>query len=133
MGDQSPLVKLPYNFSCRLLTIADLTLWPSNLGASSFPSEMLNKSNSPSAWAIATNQSQQVFGLTLGGEFSTAINDCGLWYVCDFSLWTPIRKAVPTYRLSGIGSTPSTPDCAIWDDWAVCIVTSPSTCPWPSN
>ncbi|KAF8739527.1 hypothetical protein AX14_009299 [Amanita brunnescens Koide BX004] len=53
----------------------------------------------PCAWAIATNQSQQVFGLTLGGEFSTAINDCGLW-------------------LSGIGSTPSTPDCAIWDDWA---------------
>lgn len=34
-----------------------------------------------SAWAIATNQSQKVFGVTLGGEFSTAINDCGLWFV----------------------------------------------------
>jgi hypothetical protein len=32
-----------------------------------------------SAWAIATNQSQKAFGVTVGGEFSTAINDCGLW------------------------------------------------------
>ncbi|KAH9480680.1 putative glucan 1,3-beta-glucosidase D [Psilocybe cubensis] len=31
-------------------------------------------------WAIATNQSQKVFGVTLGGEFSAAINNCGLWY-----------------------------------------------------
>ncbi|PFH51213.1 glycoside hydrolase family 5 protein [Amanita thiersii Skay4041] len=53
-----------------------------------------------STWAIATNQSQKVFGVTVGGEFSTAITDCGLWYV-----------------LNGIGSTPSNPDCSVWDDW----------------
>ncbi|KXN84327.1 putative glucan 1,3-beta-glucosidase D [Leucoagaricus sp. SymC.cos] len=53
----------------------------------------------PCSWAIATNQSQSVFGVTLGGEFSTAINDCGLW-------------------LSGIGSTPGYPDCGPWDDWS---------------
>ncbi|KAF9465316.1 glycoside hydrolase superfamily [Collybia nuda] len=53
----------------------------------------------PCAWAIATNKSQTVFGVTLGGEFSTAINDCGLW-------------------LNGIGSTPGHPDCSIWDDWS---------------
>ncbi|KAF8625907.1 hypothetical protein AX17_006633 [Amanita inopinata Kibby_2008] len=53
----------------------------------------------PCAWAIATNQSQKAFGVTLGGEFSTAINDCGLW-------------------LSGIGSSPGHPDCSLWDNWS---------------
>ncbi|KAG7445616.1 glycoside hydrolase [Guyanagaster necrorhizus] len=53
----------------------------------------------PCAWAIATNQSSKAFGVTLGGEWSTAVNDCGLW-------------------LNGIGSTPGYPDCTIWDDWA---------------
>ncbi|KAJ7028466.1 exo-beta-1,3-glucanase [Mycena alexandri] len=53
----------------------------------------------PCAWAIATNQSSKAFGVTLGGEFSAAINDCGLW-------------------LNGIGSTPGAPDCGVIDDWA---------------
>ncbi|KAJ7105074.1 exo-beta-1,3-glucanase [Mycena crocata] len=53
----------------------------------------------PCSWAIATNQSSKAFGVTLGGEFSTAINDCGLW-------------------LNGIGSTPGAPNCAVMDDWA---------------
>ncbi|KAF8886220.1 glycoside hydrolase family 5 protein [Gymnopilus junonius] len=48
-------------------------------------------------WAIATNQSQKAFGVTLGGEFSAAINNCGLW-------------------LNGIGSSPS--GCEVWDNWA---------------
>lgn len=52
----------------------------------------------PCAWAIATNQSEQVFGVTIGGEFSTAINACGLW-------------------LNGIGSGEDS-SCAVWDDWA---------------
>ncbi|KAF8157928.1 glycoside hydrolase family 5 protein [Crassisporium funariophilum] len=52
-----------------------------------------------SGWAIATNQSQKAFGVTVGGEFSSAINNCGLW-------------------LNGIGSTPSFPDCKAWDDWS---------------
>ncbi|KAJ7711488.1 exo-beta-1,3-glucanase [Mycena metata] len=53
----------------------------------------------PCAWAIATNQSSKAFGVTLGGEFSGAINDCGLW-------------------LNGIGSTPGAPDCGVIDNWA---------------
>ncbi|KAF8651973.1 hypothetical protein AX16_004616 [Volvariella volvacea WC 439] len=53
----------------------------------------------PCDWAVATNYSQRVFGVTLGGEFSAAINDCGYW-------------------LSGIGSTPSNPNCDIWDNWS---------------
>lgn len=53
----------------------------------------------PCSWAVATNQSQKAFGVTVGGEFSAAINDCGLW-------------------LSGIGSTPGYPDCKPWDDWS---------------
>ncbi|KAJ7133535.1 glycoside hydrolase family 5 protein [Mycena epipterygia] len=62
----------------------------------STPDQMALK---PCAWAIATNQSSKAFGVTLGGEFSSAINDCGLW-------------------LNGIGSTPGAPDCAVLDDWA---------------
>jgi len=53
----------------------------------------------PCAWAIATNQSQKAFGVTLGGEFSSAINDCGLW-------------------LTGIGGTSAYPDCTPWDNWS---------------
>jgi glucan 1,3-beta-glucosidase len=62
----------------------------------STPDEMAAK---PCDWAVATNQSQKVFGVTLGGEFSSAINDCGLW-------------------LNGIGSTPSSPNCPTWDNWS---------------
>ncbi|KIM40964.1 glycoside hydrolase family 5 protein [Hebeloma cylindrosporum] len=62
----------------------------------STPDEMAAK---PCAWAVATNQSQKAFGVTLGGEFSSAINNCGLW-------------------LNGIGSTPSSPDCTTWDNWS---------------
>lgn len=50
----------------------------------------------PCDWAIATNQSQHVFGVTVGGEFSSAVNNCGLW-------------------LNGIGSNPA--NCEVWDDW----------------
>ncbi|KAF4590747.1 hypothetical protein EYR40_009344 [Pleurotus pulmonarius] len=57
--------------------------------------EMVDK---PCEWALATNRSSRVFGVTVGGEFSTAINDCGLW-------------------LNGVGSTPTNADCARWDDW----------------
>jgi len=53
----------------------------------------------PCAWAVATNQSQKAFGVTVGGEFSAAINDCGLW-------------------LSGISSTPPSPNCTAWNDWS---------------
>ena len=83
-----------------------------------------------SAWAIATNQSQKVFGVTLGGEFSSAINDCGLWwafiqlfpglriYWGDLSDLVFVLLSL-SRRLSGIGSTPSSPDCATWDNWSV--------------
>ncbi|KAF9493559.1 glycoside hydrolase family 5 protein [Pleurotus eryngii] len=54
--------------------------------------------HSLSEWAMATNRSSRVFGVTVGGEFSTAINDCGLW-------------------LNGVGSSPTSTDCAHWDDW----------------
>lgn len=32
-----------------------------------------------SGWGTATNQSSRVFGVTVAGEFATAINNCGLW------------------------------------------------------
>ncbi|KAF9564152.1 glycoside hydrolase family 5 protein [Agrocybe pediades] len=62
----------------------------------STPDQMALK---PCGWAIATNQSQLAFGVTVGGEFSSAINNCGLW-------------------LNGIGSTPSSPGCDVWDNWS---------------
>lgn len=87
-----------------------------------------------SAWAVATNQSQKAFGVTLGGEFSTAINDCGLWWefahlypglpihVVIFFRVLPsdlVFVFVLSHRLSGIGSTPGSPNCATWDNWSV--------------
>ncbi|ESK89845.1 glycoside hydrolase family 5 protein [Moniliophthora roreri MCA 2997] len=33
----------------------------------------------PCEWAVATNRSSAQFGITLGGEFSTGVNDCGMW------------------------------------------------------
>lgn len=53
------------------------------------------------SWAGGTNDSQTNFGLTIGGEWSMAINDCGLWLVGV--------GGTPTY--SAVGS------CAQWDDW----------------
>lgn len=34
-----------------------------------------------SNWAAGFNRSQSVFGITVGGELSTAVNSCGVWYV----------------------------------------------------
>ncbi|KAI0666164.1 glycoside hydrolase [Trametes maxima] len=48
--------------------------------------------------AYNNNQSQSDFGITLSGEFSGAINNCGKW-------------------VQGVGSTPSAPNCDQWDDW----------------
>ncbi|KAL7281935.1 hypothetical protein ACG7TL_003402 [Trametes sanguinea] len=48
--------------------------------------------------AYNNNQSQTDFGITLSGEFSGAINDCGKW-------------------VQNVGSTPSATDCDQWDDW----------------
>lgn len=44
------------------------------------------------------NQSLFDFGLTITGEFSAAINDCGLW-------------------VKGVGNQPSFGNCTQWDDW----------------
>lgn len=49
-------------------------------------------------WAAVTNRSQTNFGITVGGEFSTAVNNCGLW-------------------LEGPES-PTQARCAVWDNWA---------------
>ncbi|KAK7685287.1 hypothetical protein QCA50_011650 [Cerrena zonata] len=48
--------------------------------------------------AFQVNQSNFDFGITITGEFSAAINDCGLF-------------------VKGVGSQPSFPDCTQWDDW----------------
>ncbi|CAL1708174.1 unnamed protein product [Somion occarium] len=48
--------------------------------------------------AFQVNQSNFDFGITITGEFSAAINDCGLW-------------------IKGAGTAPSFPDCTQWDDW----------------
>ncbi|KAK4689910.1 glucan 1,3-beta-glucosidase, partial [Tremellales sp. Uapishka_1] len=52
-------------------------------------------------WGGGTNDTQSSFGLVMGGEWSNAINDCGLW-------------------LNGVGSTPgfeSIASCTPYDEW----------------
>lgn len=75
------------SFKLSLTSIADFLCSPANSApkpwyAHSSLERFINLFVS-SAWAIATNQSEQVFGVTIGGEFSTAINPCGLWRVCS--------------------------------------------------
>ncbi|KAI8984881.1 glycoside hydrolase [Trametes punicea] len=48
--------------------------------------------------AYNNNQSQSDFGITISGEWSGAINDCGKW-------------------VQNIGQEPSATDCDQWDDW----------------
>ncbi len=48
---------------------------------------------------VAGRRSQTAFGVTLAGEFSNAINDCGLF-------------------VNGVGGTPNYPgDCSVFIDW----------------
>jgi len=47
-----------------------------------------------SSWAVATNQSQKAFGVTLGGEFSSAINDCGHWWGVALVYWMTSGSSV---------------------------------------
>ena len=54
-----------------------------------------------SDWAVATNQSSKTFGVTVGGEFSAAINNCGLWCVAALCLTSLLHLK--------IGSTESEP------------------------
>ncbi|RPD58867.1 glycoside hydrolase [Lentinus tigrinus ALCF2SS1-7] len=48
--------------------------------------------------AYSNNQSQYDFGVTVSGEFSAAVNDCGKWVL-------------------GIGQNSTSADCDVWDDW----------------
>ena len=43
--------------------------------------------------------SQNTFGITIGGEYSTGFNDCGFY----------LRRVEPY--------VPNNPNCAFWDDW----------------
>jgi len=54
----------------------------------------------PCNWALATNLSMETFGVTLGGEFSGATNDCGLW-------------------VNGIEAITRYPNCTVWNDWTL--------------
>ncbi|THH07807.1 hypothetical protein EW145_g3127 [Phellinidium pouzarii] len=49
------------------------------------------------SWGGGINVSQTAFGVTVAGEFSNGINDCGLY-------------------LNGVGSTPGLPDCDFYMD-----------------
>ena len=48
--------------------------------------------------AFTNNQSQSTFGITLSGEWSGAINNCGKWIV-------------------GVGQESTFAECPTWDDW----------------
>ncbi|KAI1792509.1 glycoside hydrolase [Ganoderma leucocontextum] len=48
--------------------------------------------------AYGNNQSQMDFGITISGEWSGAINNCGKWVL-------------------SVGQNSTYPDCPMWDDW----------------
>ncbi|ORX38968.1 glycoside hydrolase superfamily [Kockovaella imperatae] len=54
-------------------------------------------------WQFATNYSQINFGITIGGEWSLAPNDCGYWL--------DGVDVTPQYELQKVGS------CEVWNDW----------------
>ncbi|KAL6305370.1 glycoside hydrolase superfamily [Sparassis latifolia] len=62
-----------------------------------------------STWAANQNNSMSAFGLTTAGEFSNAINDCGLW-VNGVNLGT-------RYEGTYTGSWPVIGSCTPWTDW----------------
>ena len=62
------------------------------------------------SWASEVNTSMSAFGLTAAGEFSNAINDCGL-YVNGVGLGT-------RYEGTYTGSWPKVGDCSPWEDYS---------------
>lgn len=59
-------------------------------------------------WGADVNTSMTAFGLTTAGEFSNAINDCGLW----------VNGVNDGTRYEGTFAGASyTGDCAEWVDW----------------
>ncbi|KAM0747725.1 glycoside hydrolase [Meredithblackwellia eburnea MCA 4105] len=70
-----------------------------------------------SYWATKVNISSQQFGLSIGGEWSLAINDCGKWLNnvgngnrFDGTYYTPGTNTIP-YAGFGAGA------CDVWNNW----------------
>ncbi|KAL0571233.1 hypothetical protein V5O48_010721 [Marasmius crinis-equi] len=64
----------------------------------------------PCGWGKDVNQSMSDFGLSVNGEFSNAINDCGLWVngVGQGVRYDGTFVAEPSTRVG---------DCSQWTDW----------------
>ncbi|BGP04006.1 hypothetical protein NBRC10513v2_007747 [Rhodotorula toruloides] len=67
-------------------------------------------------WAQNMNISTNTFGVTMGGEWSLAINDCGKWinnvgngYRYDGTYYVPGNTTAPAFK--SVGS------CDPWNDW----------------
>lgn len=73
-------------------------------------SPMSSLVNTPcTSWGSGINQSMSAFGLTAAGEFSNAINDCGL-FVNGVGLGT-------RYEGTYTGTWPTVGSCSSWDDY----------------
>ncbi|GAA5890506.1 hypothetical protein JCM6882_002943 [Rhodosporidiobolus microsporus] len=84
---------------------------PENFGLSYFAALPCNY------WAQNMNQSTNTFGLTMGGEWSLAVNDCGKWLNnvgngarYDGTYYIP-NTTPPRIGFEGVGS------CDDWIDW----------------
>jgi aryl-phospho-beta-D-glucosidase BglC (GH1 family) len=87
-----------------------LDLHPYLCFATQTNSPMSSLVNDPcTSWGGGINQSMSAFGLTAAGEFSNAINDCGL-YVNGVGLGTRYEGTYP-------GTWPKVGDCSSWDDY----------------
>ncbi|CAL1705012.1 unnamed protein product [Somion occarium] len=74
------------------------------------------RANTPcSAWAAGQNNSIGNFGLTTAGEFSNAINDCGL-YVNGVNLGTRYEGTYTPGNWPRVGSCQQWTDYQTWDD-----------------
>ncbi|KAK7053265.1 hypothetical protein VNI00_003891 [Paramarasmius palmivorus] len=69
------------------------------------------KSDQVCAWSADVKKSMSAFGMTAAGEFSLAINDCGLWVtgVGDGTRYEGDYKPDPTFPRIG--------SCTTWTDW----------------
>ncbi|KAG7086576.1 hypothetical protein E1B28_002522 [Marasmius oreades] len=68
------------------------------------------RTGAPCAWGKDVNQSMADFGMTIAGEFSNAINDCGLW----------VNGVGQGVRYDGTFTAEPSPrvgDCTQWTDW----------------
>ncbi|KAJ8093128.1 hypothetical protein PM082_020613 [Marasmius tenuissimus] len=69
-----------------------------------------SRTGPPCGWGKDVNQSMSDFGLSINGEYSNAINDCGLWV-------NGVDQGIRYEGTFVFESFPRVGDCSQWTDW----------------